>query len=320
MVGREGCGLRMSLQAGTIQELLVDREVSPHGYFLRAGERDVLLHYSEKLGEIKPGDRIRVFLYHDTEDRLTATMREPKLLYGELGLLEVADVHPVLGCFLDIGLSRHVLMPQSELPEYPDVRPQVGDQVYAVLLTDKQGRLLAYPAGERDLEAHVFRAPAAWKNQQVEAIVYNPLKNAAFAICQGGVLGFGAFGMIHESERVRPLRMGETVQARVAHVREDGRVNLSMRPLKQQGRDEDAERLLAYLRERPNGAMPYSDETPADVIVQRFQISKSAFKRALGKLMKEGLIMQKGNWTHLLEQSGQENIAGAGDSQPGNEG
>lgn len=292
----------MSLQAGTIAELRVDREVSPNGYFLSAEPRDVLLHYSEVVGSIQPGDRVRVFIYHDTQDRLAATMHEPRLLLGETGLLEVADVHPTLGCFLDIGLSRQVLLPQSELPEYPEVRPIAGDQVYVVLKHDKQGRLIAYPAGERELSALAFKAPVDWKNRTIEAIVYNPLKNATFVVCPGGVLGFGAIGMIHESERTRPLRMGEKLQVRVTYVREDGRLNLSMRPLKQHGRDEDAEQLLAFLKERPNGAMPYSDETPADIIQKRFHISKSAFKRAIGKLMKEGLVYQKGSWTHLKEE------------------
>lgn len=282
-------------------ELRVDREVSPNGYFLSAEPRDVLLHYSETVGEVKPGDRVDVFIFHDTKDRLAATMRKPKLKLGEVGLLDVVDIHPTLGCFLDIGISRHVLLPQSEMPEFPEVRPIEGDRVYAVLKHDKQGRLIAHPAGERELAALAFKAPNAWKNKTVEAIVYNPLKNATFAVCQDGVLGFGALGMIHESERTRALRMGETVQVRVTFVREDGRVNLSMRPLKQHGRDEDSERILAFLKERPNGSMPYSDETPADIIQQKFNISKSAFKRALGKLMKEGLAYQKGSWTHLKE-------------------
>jgi hypothetical protein len=72
-----------------------------------------------------------------------------------------------------------------------------------------------------------------------------------------------------------------------------------MRERKEISREKDAEKLLAFLQERPNKAMPYSDETPADLIIKRFQISKSAFKRALGKLMKEGLVYQEGNWTYL---------------------
>jgi hypothetical protein len=76
-----------------------------------------------------------------------------------------------------------------------------------------------------------------------------------------------------------------------------------MRPPKETGRLEDAERLLSFLRERPGGGMPYSDETPADLILKRFGMSKSAFKRALGKLMKDGLVTQKGNWTYLRESA-----------------
>ncbi len=289
------------MQAGMVVELLIDREVSPNGYFLTSGTKDVLLHYSEIVGEIHIGERVSVFLYHDSEDRFAATMREPKLKLGELGLLEVVDVHPVLGIFLEIGLSRHLLFPLSELPLQPNLRPKIGDHVYAVLGHDKQGRLLAKWAGENKLAELAFHAPTGWKNRWMDAIVYKPMDEATYVLCPGGVLGFGVIGMIHESERTRPLRLGETVNVRVTFVREDGRINLSMRPLKQQGREDDADRLLAFLKERPNQAMPYSDETSADIIMNRFNLSKSAFKRALGKLMKDGLVYQKGSWTHLKE-------------------
>ena len=89
-------------------------------------------------------------------------------------------------------------------------------------------------------------------------------------------------------------------------VREDGRVSLSIRASKEVGRVEDADRILAFLKERPGGAMPYSDQTSAEDIQRRFQLSKSAFKRALGKLMKEGLITQQGNWTNLAKTEGEQ--------------
>ncbi|MDU2241754.1 MAG: S1-like domain-containing RNA-binding protein, partial [Paenibacillus sp.] len=95
----------MSLVAGTIVSLPIDREVSPYGYFLSAGGQDVLLHYSELTRQVKPGETVEVFLFYDTEDRLAATMKKPYLTLGELALLEVADVHPRLGCFLEMGLG-----------------------------------------------------------------------------------------------------------------------------------------------------------------------------------------------------------------------
>ncbi|GIQ69732.1 hypothetical protein XYCOK13_25560 [Xylanibacillus composti] len=280
--------------------MIVAREVPPIGYFLTLPDvPDVLLHYSEALGEVKTGERVEVFLFHDSEDRLAATMRQPYIEEGKVSRLQVADIHPRLGCFLDMGLSRHLLLPVRELPELRELWPQVGDHVFIVPSHDKQGRLLAKAAGEEELAPLMLRAPEDWKNRTLKATVYKPLQIGDFAVVDAGVLGFGAFGFVHESERTRKLRMGEEAEFRVIFVRDDGRVNLSMRPLKQESRSEDAEKLLAVLRERPNGAMPYSDETPADIIQKRFGISKSAFKRALGKLLKDGIVIQEGSWTKL---------------------
>ncbi|MEI7026869.1 CvfB family protein [Paenibacillus sp. y28] len=294
----------MTLEAGTRARLQVAREVAPNGFFLTDGERDVLMHYSEMTGSVKVGDTVEVFLFHDTDDRFAATMKTPLLQYGELGLLEVADIHPRLGCFLEMGLGRQLLLPLSDLPEKIELRPELGDKVYVVMTRDKQGRLLARLASEAELIERSFPAPSSWKNEWKTARVYKPLQMGSFVVIDGGVIGFGAIGLIHEKERTRLLRLGEQVEVRVSFIREDGRVNVSMRQLQYVSRDADADKLLAFLKDRPNRAMPYSDETQADLIQQRFGMSKSAFKRALGKLMKEGLIEQKGSWTHLKDEEG----------------
>jgi uncharacterized protein len=294
------------MEAGTTARLTVVQE-NPHGFSLTNGTAKVLLPFPEALGEkLKAGDSVEAFLYHDSEDRLTATLRKPLMHYGELGRLKVADVHPKLGCFLEIGLPRHVLLPVGELPKEEKYRPVVGDEVYVILDRDKSGRLLARAAKEEALAGRTFRAPSSWRNQWVDGWVYHTLRTGTFVICEGGVLGFGAIGYIPDHERPRTLRVGEKVSARVTFVREDGHVNLSMRQRKEVGMVEDSDRLMAFLRERPNGAMPYSDETQADIISQRFGISKSAFKRAIGKLMKEGLVEQRGSWTHLTEKGAQQ--------------
>jgi len=290
------------LTAGTFAELKVEREVSPNGYYLTNGTQDVLLPYSEVVGEIAVQDRLRVFLFHDHKDRLTATMKQPLISMGTIAALKVADINQRIGCFLEMGLGRQLLLPYTELPELGSLWPQVGDEVYVMLAHDKQGRMIAKLAGEKQFEKLVVPAPHTWRNTWVEARVYKPLKQATFLIVPGGVLGFGVLAMMHEEERTRPVRLGELVRVRVVYVREDGRINVSMRPPKEVGREEDAEMLLRFLRERPNGAMPYSDETPADIILKRFNISKSAFKRAIGKLMKEGLVYQEGNWTYLRKK------------------
>jgi uncharacterized protein len=290
----------MSLITGTIRSLKVAREVPPNGYFLTDGTNEVLLHYSEISGKIEAGEQVDVFLFHDTADRLAATMKRPLVTLGEIALLEVVDIHHRFGVFLEMGLGRNLLLPYKQLPEMEQLRPQIGDKVYVGLAHDRQGRLLAKLAGEEELSELCVRAPSTWQNQWVDARVYKPLQMGSFVVCDAGVLGFGVIGMIPAPERTDMLRLGQTVNVRVTYVREeDGRVNLSMRLLKERGRDDDAQRILEALRDRPNGALPYSDQTSADIIAQRFGMSKGAFKRALGKLMKDGLIEQKENWTHL---------------------
>jgi hypothetical protein len=290
----------MSLIAGTTVTLNVVREVSPYGFFLNAGDQDVMLHYTELTEKVKTGDKVEVFIFFDTEDRLAATMKKPFLTLGEMALLEVADIHPRLGCFLEMGLGRQLLLPIRELPELPELRPQIGDYVYAIMEHDKQGRLRAKLAGEQELAPLALAAPESWMGQTVTARVYKPLQMGTFVLVDAGVLGFGIIGMVHTSERSRLLRLGEQFEARVSHIREDGRVNLSMGLRKEVGMDVDSATILEFLHARPGGGMPYSDATPPDIIKQRFGISKSAFKRALGKLMKEGHITQKENWTYLV--------------------
>lgn len=294
----------MSLLAGTVMKLLVRREVSPYGWFL--GEStdaaaEVLLPYGEAVNEsFREGDEAEVFLFHDDKERLTATTRKPLLTAGQMGRLEVVDFHPRFGYFLEIGIGRQLLLPLKELPpDQRDVWPQKGDFLHVVMRHDKSGRMLARLAKMVDLEPHIVRAPASWNNEWKEGWVTDAFRDGVFVLVDGGVLGYGALGYIHHSAMVHPLRIGQQFKARVTQVREDGRVSLSIRAAKETGRLEDADRLLQFLKDRPGGAMPYSDQTNAEDIKRRFGLSKSAFKRALGKLMKEGLIVQKGSWTHL---------------------
>jgi predicted RNA-binding protein (virulence factor B family) len=296
----------MRMEAGTLANLEVAREVPPNGFFLTDGTQDVLLPYSEIEGKIQAGDRITVFIYYDSEDRLAATMKRPLLIIGEVGLLEVVDIHPRFGYFLEMGIGRNLLLPYKHVPELEELRPQVGDRIYVFMAHDRQGRLIAKLAGEEELAPLCVRAPSTWKNQWVEARVYKPLQIGTFVVCDAGVLGYGIIGLIPSSDRTRLLRVGEQVKARITFVREDdGRVNLSMRLNKEKGMGEDAERIIAFLKERPNGAMPYSDKTEADLISVKFGMSKSAFKRALGKLMKENVIYQEENWTYLKQEEAQ---------------
>ena len=298
----------MTLVAGTITTLLARREVAPYGWFLAEEEEgglEVLLPYGEILGERpEAGDEVGVFLFHDDKGRITATTREPLITLGEMRRLKMADFHPRFGCFLEIGIGRQLLLPIKELPEKKELWPQEGDELHVVMKHDKEGRMLARLAKLEDFQTAVFRAPGSWHHEEKIAWVTDTFRDGVFVLVDGGVIGFGALGYIPTASMTKPLRLGEKVLARVTQVKDDGRVTLSMRSSKEKGRLEDSDRLLEFLRARPGGSMPYSDESPADAIQRRFGISKSAFKRAIGKLMKEGLVTQQGSWTKLTEAGG----------------
>lgn len=296
----------MSLAAGTTVRLKTVREAPPNGFILTDGEGTVLLPYGEIVGaRPQAGDEVDVFLFHDTLDRLTATTRRPLLQLGGVARLKAADAHPRFGCFLEMGLGRQLLLPNAELPRERELRPRPGDELFVRMTHDKSGRIIAELAGEADLERLAVPAPAAWFNRTVRGRVTRHAKAGAFVFAEDETLRAGVLGLIPHGEQTRPLRLGEAFEARVTYVREDGRVNLSMRPRKEIGREEDAARILGYLRSRSTGAMPYSDETPPEIIRRKFGISKSAFKRALGKLMREGIVRQEGSWTYLNEQQNQ---------------
>jgi len=296
----------MSLQAGTYQELTVERD-SPFGFFLSDGQEDVLLHYSETNNqEVKIGDKIKAFLYSDHKGRVTATLQKPKLLYGEMGFLKVSGFQPAVGFFLDNGIGKEILLPISDLPKEKSLWPNTNDLLLVRISRDKQERLLAEFVVDQsylledylaDQSFHRDRLTESLKqNQVVRGIVINHLSEGTQVLLDNQQVGF-----IHRSEQLKDLRLGQEIEARITFIREDGKVNLSMRPRKEVGRVEDADRILDFLKER-GGAMPYWDKTPADILMQKFHLSKAAFKRAMGKLMKEELVYQEEGWTYLKKR------------------
>jgi len=282
------------LQAGETLAMTVSRKTEI-GYFLRAGQEEVFLHRNEARGPLDLDEEVEVFLYHDHENRLTATMDLPYVGMGEYGWLEVVDLASRMGVFLDNGIQKHLLLFIDDLPKLRDEWPRPGDRVLVALKRDKQGRLLAKPVTEQEVVRFSVPADAGMKNQNVEGTVYKVIAAGAFLLTEDEHILF-----IHRDEMTERMRLGQTVSCRVSYVREDGRLNGSMRERKEIQYGEDADKLLRYLLNR-DGAMPYTDQTDADIIREKFQMSKSSFKRALGKLMKERRVEQVDGWTKIVK-------------------
>lgn len=265
------------------------------GVFLDAGtgntSDDILLHKQQQIADVQIGNEVKVYLYLDPNKRLTASMNLPKIQEGEMGYVKVLHVTRD-GGFVDVGAERGVFLPYSEMRGH--VNP--GQMVWVRLYRDKSGRQAVSMRVEEDMQKIAKPATDVKRGASVTGTIYNILPEGFFIITNEKYVAF-----LHRSEVPGGrLDFGQEVTCRVTFVREDGRLNVSMRQQKEDALVTDAEMLYKFLSER-NGSMPYCDTTPLEIIKAKFGLSKAAFKRALGHLMKEGKIKQEDGWTFLVD-------------------
>lgn len=265
------------------------------GAFLDGGtgntDDDILLHKLQQTAEVKEGDEVKVYLYLDPSKRLTASMKLPKMREGQLGYVRVLSVTRD-GGFVDIGAERGVFLPYSQMRGHVSE----GQLVWVKLYRDKSGRQAVTMRVEEDMQRASKPAEGLKIGDKVTGTIYNILPEGFFIFTTQRFIAF-----LHRSEVPGGrLDFGQQVTGRVIYLREDGRLNISLRLQKENALIADAEDIYDYLVKR-NGSMPYCDSTPLEIIKQKFGISKAAFKRALGHLMKEGKVRQEDGWTYLAE-------------------
>lgn len=287
--------MTLNQHAGSVMTLTVARN-SSFGYFLTDGNEDVLLHMNETDQELEVDDKVEVFLYVDSRGRLAATTKIPDIRVGIYGWAEVESIKPGIGVFINIGIQKDILLGEDDLPAHRSVWPEPGDWVYMTLRMDRNNLLYAKIATDPIIQEISRKATRADFNKNVEGHVYRTAKVGTWVYTIDGLRGF-----VHESQRKKEPRLGEKVTGRIIDVKEDGTVNISLLPRKQEAMDEDTERVFTYLLSR-NGAMPYWDKSMSEDIQERFGMSKSSFKRALGRLMKDGKVYQEEGWTYLKKE------------------
>ena len=282
--------------ASTVATLTVVRK-NDMGAFLDAQtgntSDDILLHHTQQTAAVEIGDTITVFLYKDPKGRLTASMRIPKMKEGQIARVKVINISKD-GAFLDVGAERGIFLP------YAGTRGKlsIGDIVWAKLYTDKSGRLAMTMVVEDELRRASKPAPADLQiGAAIDGSIYNITEDGAFMFTTERYIAF-----IPEKEMPVHPHVGAEISARVTYIREDGRLNASLRPIKEKALVIDAEKILSELIAH-DGKMPYSDKTPPEIIKERFQISKAAFKRAIGHLMKNDTITEKDGWIILNKTS-----------------
>ena len=286
---------RRSVHEGMVAVMRVVR-LGEMGAFLDAEtgntSDDVLLHTQQQTAPVAVGDEVEVFLYRDPKRRLTASMRVPKMKEGQIARMKVVNASKD-GAFLDVGAERGIFMPFAGMRG----RPRVGERVWAKLYTDKSGRLAVTMEVEDEMRRASKPAEGVKVGDTVTGEIYNYTDKGAFLFSRERFIVF----IDNKEMKTRP-RVGETVTARVTFLREDGRLNASLREIKEKAMVTDSDAILALMRER-HGRMPYSDATSPEIIRDKFGVSKAAFKRALGHLLKEGKIEQRDGWTWLTGEN-----------------
>ncbi len=239
-------------------------------------EERVLLPKKQVPEGTETGDELEVFIYRDSRDRMIATTNEAKISLGEVALLKVSQTGAI-GAFLDWGLEKDLFLPFRE--QTKQLRP--GDECLVGLYIDKSDRLCA------TMKVYTYlRTDSGYKrDDRIEGHVYEISKN------------FGAFvavddkfsGLIPTKEMYGDIQVGDLISARVTGVKEDGKLDLSIREKSYLQIGKDAVKILAVLEEY-DGVLPFNDKASPETIRREMQMSKNEFKRAVGHLLKEGKI------------------------------
>ncbi len=249
------------------------------GVYLGDQDEQVLLPKKQVPAGAAVGDPVDVFIYRDSSDRLIATTNLPKIRLDELKVLEVIDTGRI-GAFLDWGLEKDLLLPFKEQTR----KVRKGDQVLVALYVDKSGRLCA----TMRVYTRLHTDSPYKKDDIVTGTIYDRSEKYGVFVAVDNYYS----AMIPSREAYGGLEIGTQIRARISRVRDDGKLDLSVRKKAYQQMNDDAEVILKKMDEN-GGMLPFTDKADPALIRQELGLSKNAFKRAVGRLLKEEKIQIK---------------------------
>lgn len=272
------------LELGKFHTLPVTR-LSPHGAYLFWGEGEVLLPNKFVPANIRPDDRISVFLYTDSEDRLVATTQTPLAQANQFAPLRAIAVSDV-GAFMDWGLDKDLLVPFRE-----QRRPIRAGETHVVRVCHdyRSNRLI----GSTKLLAFFERDTDDLEiNQPVQLLVYDRTDLGYMVVIDGAYQG-----LLYHTDAPGPLKSGEVREGFINQIRPDGKIDVKLASFdniqvyKQQ--------LMGELKLN-GGFLPFHDRSDPNTIQRVLRMSKKTFKKAVGVLLKEGKIRLREEGIELL--------------------
>ena len=274
-------------QIGKINRLKVLRKVSI-GYFLDGDTLgDLLLPKKYATHELKENDELDVFIYLDSEDRLIATTQLPYAMVDDFALLKVIAVEKV-GAFLDWGLPKDLLVPFRE----QQTKMEIGkNYLVYIYLDDNTKRIVA----SSKIDKYIDNIPPDYKQgEEVELIIayktdlgYKTIINSTHS------------GMLYNNQIYTTLSIGQKLKGYINKVRDDDKIDLMLFKPGYEKIDEIAQNIYTFLKNN-NGFIPVSDKTESEKIASIFGISKKNFKKSIGTLYKNRLIVIEDDGIRLL--------------------
>lgn len=250
-------------------------------------EDTILLPRKQVPDGVKAGAVMDVFIYRDSEDRLIATVNKPFITMGEFAKLRVKSVTPI-GAFMDWGLEKDIFLPFKE--QTAEVKE--GQEYLVRMYADKSGRLCV----SMKLYNYLHSASIYKKGDSFTGTVYEYKKDMGAFVAMDDLYS----GLIHKSELFGNVYVGDTVSGRVLNVREDGKADLALRELAYVQMDEDSDMVYDVIKSY-KGILPFNDKADKELIKKEFGLSKNAFKRAVGRLLKEGRIKITDSTIEIIE-------------------
>ena len=258
-------------QVGQINQLKIVKEVE-FGLYLDGGDLgEILLPKRYVPAKAKVGQTLEVFIHLDSQDRLVATTDKPLAEVGEVAYLKVTDVNRT-GAFMDWGMPKDLLVPYAE----QRVPMEKGKFYCVYLYMDLSDRI----AASSKLSLHLKETNDNFKSgQPVKLMVVSRSNMGYTALIDGTHLG-----LIHNSDILQPLRMGQKMQGYIKGIRPDHKINLTLQKRGQEAQDELGLMILAVL-EANDGVSELTDKSTPEEIFKRYRVSKASYKKALGKLL-----------------------------------
>jgi predicted RNA-binding protein (virulence factor B family) len=265
------------IELGKISHLRVLKTV-PHGVYLDGDNLgEILLPTRYVPNGCEVDDNVKVFIYRDSSDLLIATTETPKVMVGEAAHLKVSQINKI-GAFLDWGLMKDLLVPFSE-----QSKPMEEGKYYvAYVYVDNSDRIVASTKLSNFLSE--------------ESFYFKPKQAVNMLICGRSDMGYKAIvngthlGLIFKDEVIRPLRLGQELKGYIKNIRDDKKIDLCLQFNGQEARDELSDIILKDLQ-ASGGVSTLTDKSDPKDIFARFKVSKSNYKRALGVLYKQKLIV-----------------------------